>query len=234
MTCSATSDITEPGTYCWDVTITETSGNYDPSIVSLTGSEDSDNECFVVESVPLGVEGFMVGGGHVITSSNSNIEENNLVNNAKKNAKVPANDTFRVSHGFELHCNSDFTPNNLQVNWLGNSFHMENLELATCLDDGTSNEPPKSPHPGPTLDVYMGEGSGRLNGNDGAFAEWIFTDNGEPGKSDEIVKLIIKNENGDIVLEISEPIDLKGGNHQFVPHKSSHHKVMESSTSKIT
>jgi len=101
-----------------------------------------------------------------------------------KNAKAPG-DTFILSHGFEFHCNVNHVPNNLQVNWLGNSFHLEDLESATCIDDGTKNEPPKSPHPGPTLDIYIGEGSGRLNGESGASAEWTFTDNSEPGKKDE-------------------------------------------------
>ncbi len=170
-----------------------------------------------------------MGGGNILTSSNSDINGENLVNNEKKNAKSSSTETFRLSHGFELHCNVNHTPNNLQINWQGNSFHLENLESAICIDDGTPNEPPKSPKPGPTLDTYTGEGSGRLNGVDGARAEWIFTDNGEPGKNDEILKLIIKNENGDIVLEINESVNLKGGNHQFVPHKSSHHKTVDAS-----
>ena len=108
---------------------------------------------------------------------------------------------------------------------------MTELISATCLDDTTPNEPPKSPHPGPTLDLYVGEGFGRFNGEEGAHAEWVFTDNGEPGKKDEIIKLIIKNSNDDVVLSINETFELKGGNHQFVPHKSSHHKTISESSS---
>jgi hypothetical protein len=203
---------------------------------------------------PEPTEGFMTGGGHILAPSTLTIE-NNSIEDKKNNAKSQANGNFRLSHGFELHCNPEFLPNNLQVNWLGNSFHMTELisatclddntnwlgnsfhmtELisATCLDDNTPNDPPKSPHPGPTLDVYVGEASGRFNGEEDAHAEWIFTDNGEPGKKDEIIKLIIKNSNDDVVLSIDETFELKGGNHQFVPHKSSHHKVVETS-SKIT
>jgi len=196
------------------------------SVSSDTADSNANNnsatEDTTVITPPSTEDGFMVGGGHVIAPSTSNFPDN-LVISEKKNAKVSSSDTFKLSHGFELHCNVNNTPNNLQVNWLGNSFHLEDLESATCIDDGTPNEPPKSPHPGPTLDTYTGEGSGRLNGECGASAEWKFTDNGEPGKNDEIIKLIIRNESGDKVLDIDETQNLKGGNHQFVPHKASQH-----------
>ena len=203
------------------ITLTNTASVASDTADSVPGNNSTTEDTTVI-TPPSTVDGFMVGGGRVITSSTSNIGDN-PESNEKKNAKAPG-DTFILSHGFQLHCNVNHTPNNLQINWQGNSFHLENLESAICIDDGTTNEPPKSPKPGPTLDTYTGEGSGRLNGVDGARAEWIFTDNGEPGKNDEILKLIIKNENGDTVLEITDGVNLKGGNHQFVPHKSSHHK----------
>ena len=40
-----------------------------------------------------------------------------------------------VTHGFVLHCNVARLPNNLQVNWNGNKFHLESLTSATCSDD---------------------------------------------------------------------------------------------------
>ncbi|MFB5622017.1 MAG: hypothetical protein ACE5Q7_03665, partial [Candidatus Nitrosomaritimum yanchengensis] len=182
---------------------------------------------------PEPTKGFMTGGGFVIAPSDL-IPDENSTDDKKNNSRIQRDDQFRLSHGFELHCNPEFLPNNLEVNWLGNSFHMTELLSATCLDDSTPNEPPKSPHPGPTLDVYVGEGNGRFNGEDGAHAEWIFTDNGEPGKKDEIIKLIIKNSNGEVVLSIKDTIDLNGGNHQFLPHNTHHHEKKLESTTEIS
>jgi hypothetical protein len=179
---------------------------------------------------PEPTEGFMTGGGFVNAPSTI-ISDGGPTDDKKNNSKTQRDDEVRVSHGFELHCNPEYLPNNLEVNWLGDSFHMTELLSATCLDDSTPNEPPKSPYPGPTLDVYVGEGIGRFNGEDGAHAEWIFTDNGEPGKKDEIVKLIITTSSGDVVLSINDTIDLNGGNHQFLPHNTHHHeKKLESTT----
>jgi len=112
------------------------------------------------------------------------------------------------------------------------------------------NEPPPSDKndkgPGPTTDVYYGTGFGRFNGECGAFAEWVFDDNGEPGKADHIVAMEITDVNGNIVLSINPGelstrdtssagtwknpgdhsavpwLDLKTGNHQWVPHPTSH------------
>jgi hypothetical protein len=46
--CAEEVDISEPGQYCWDVTITETTGNYTPSVLNLFGIDDAENECFEV------------------------------------------------------------------------------------------------------------------------------------------------------------------------------------------
>jgi hypothetical protein len=46
--CAAEVEITEPGQYCWDVTITEFTGNYTPSVLNLFGIDDAENECFDV------------------------------------------------------------------------------------------------------------------------------------------------------------------------------------------
>jgi hypothetical protein len=46
--CGVEIEIVEPGQYCWDVTITELSGNYTPSAITLFGIDDADNECFNV------------------------------------------------------------------------------------------------------------------------------------------------------------------------------------------
>jgi len=48
MECGAEIELVEPGQYCWDVTITETTGNYTPSVLNLFGIDDPENECFNV------------------------------------------------------------------------------------------------------------------------------------------------------------------------------------------
>ena len=173
---------------------------------------------FGLNSVFAGVEqtpGYMIGGGIGMASSESNGD-------------------FIVLHAFQLHCDELLGPNTLEVNWLGNKFHLEELERVTCTDDGSRNEPPPSRDnsgnkPGPTLDVYDGAGFGRYNGECGAFAEWVFDDNGEPGDADGIVWLVIKNKNGDKVLEFTG-FDLIVGNHQFVPHpENEHHRTQTNS-----
>lgn len=50
-TCSVTATIVEPGQYCWDITITETTGNYDPSMVALL--DDIPDECFTVVEITI-------------------------------------------------------------------------------------------------------------------------------------------------------------------------------------
>ena len=165
--------------------------------------DDNDNEC-------KKKSGFFVGGGKVYIPKNGG--------------------TYQLTHGFELHCDATQGPNNLEINWLQNKFHLEELEEAECIDDGTQNEPPPSPHPGPTLDIYNGEGFGRYNGVCGAYAIWEMDDNGEPGKNnDQILSLKIYDKKigenfGNLVLEIKDghPLYLQTGNHQFVPHPSTH------------
>src|SRR5438445_11297494 len=67
--------------------------------------------------------GFMTGGGSVFTS-----------------------DGTRVTHGFELHCDANKAPNNLEINWgPGNRFHLENLVSADCYYDPSMN--PSAPPP---------------------------------------------------------------------------------------
>jgi hypothetical protein len=48
MECGVSIEIVEPGQYCWDVTITEITGNYTPSVLTLFGIDDAENECFEV------------------------------------------------------------------------------------------------------------------------------------------------------------------------------------------
>jgi hypothetical protein len=63
MTCTAISEITAPGTYCWNVTITENSGNYDPPVLVLNGADDATKECFdVLPDGMLQINKTAVGG----------------------------------------------------------------------------------------------------------------------------------------------------------------------------
>jgi hypothetical protein len=125
----------------------------------------------------------MTGGGSVITSAG------------------------RVTHGFELHCDSSDGPNRLEINWGGNRFHLETLMQATC-----SNDPSIAPDPPPAgFDTYSGRGTGRYNGASGASVEWTFTDAGEPGRNDT-ARIQIKDSNDVVVLVASGTIDR--GNHQ--------------------
>jgi hypothetical protein len=148
--------------------------------------------CTFVNDSPVQF-GYFTGGGRVLTGSLTD--------------PTTGEELRKVTHGFQLHCNSESGPNNLQVNWLGNKFHLEQLVAAVCVDDGSTNEPPPNPNPGknkPTLDVYRGEGYGRYNGECGAYAEWVMDDNSEPGKEDHIVSLVIWDEfEGNVVLSLN-------------------------------
>jgi slime mold repeat-containing protein len=87
----------------------------------------------------------------------------------------------RVTHGFELHCDPEVGPNNLEINWGGgNHFHLENLLTAICTDDPAIAPRP----PSADFDTYNGTGTGSCNGVEGASITFVLTDAGEPGKKD--------------------------------------------------
>jgi hypothetical protein len=87
----------------------------------------------------------------------------------------------RVTHGFELHCDAEVGPNNLEINWGGgNHFHLTELETAVCSDDPSIAPRP----PSADFDTYNGTGTGSCNGVEGATITFILTDAGEPGKKD--------------------------------------------------
>lgn len=133
------------------------------------------------------IDGRMTGGGSVFTED-----------------KKP----IRVTHGFELHCDTSDTPNNLEVNWgKGNKFHLDTLKSAICYDD-TKIEP-NPPRAG--FDTYVGSGVGSYNGVAGANAEWTFTDAGEPGKND-LASITIKDASNNVVLVVKGL--LNNGNQQ--------------------
>jgi hypothetical protein len=122
----------------------------------------------------------------------------------------------RITHGFELHCsvhteNGGITtpgPNNLQVNWDQNRFHLETLISGDCwCDPRYDPAPPIAP-----FNTYIGVGTGRLNGVSGASVNFEFTDQGQPGTSDT-AKIRITDPEGNLVLSTGY-IFLTNGNQQ--------------------
>lgn len=132
--------------------------------------------------------------------------------------QIRITDQVKVTRGLTLHCDL-LLSNNLQVNWLGNKFHMtEHLQTVSCTDDpNIIQAPPPAP-----LDTMVGVGTGRYNGVAGYTIEFTLVDAGEPGGSDQAAMKIFQTSNpGNVVLNI--PLQqLTGGNlqaHYDQPHK---------------
>jgi hypothetical protein len=119
-------------------------------------------------------------------------------------------DGTRVTHGFELHCDIDIGPNNLEVNFDRNRFHLEELTFVTCYDDPLLDPLPR---PAP-FDTLVGEGVGRFNGQSGYRVWFTFTDNGEPGTGD-FARIEIRDPKGNLVLFVAG--NLHNGNQQAHP-----------------
>lgn len=124
----------------------------------------------------------------------------------------------RITRGLTIHCDLILS-NNLEVNWGGNQFHMnEHLTTLACTDDPLIDQtPPKAP-----LDTLVGVGTGRYNGTDGYTIEFTLVDAGEPGSSDQAALRIYETANpANVVLNL--PLQtLSGGNlqaHYDQPHK---------------
>jgi hypothetical protein len=117
------------------------------------------------------------------------------------------NNGIRVTHGFQLNCDATVTPQNLQINWPSNKFHLEQLNSAFCSADPSIG----AGQPAAGFNTYSGSGTGRLNGVDGATVDFIFTDAGEPGTNDTAAYTIYDSA-GTLVLTASGNLDK--GNHQ--------------------
>lgn len=146
---------------------------------------------FAVEpEVPSGACGRMTGGGSVFTV-----------------------DDIRVTRGFEIHCDLR-EPNNIEVNWPGNRFHMTELTSAVCTDSPAIDQTPPKSAP---FDNFKGTGDGRLNNQPGARIEFEFVDAGEPGTSDT-ASIKIYDRDNNLVLDVPGspllPGYLKRGNLQ--------------------
>jgi hypothetical protein len=148
-----------------------------PATLALATSGAAPNDCW------------MTGGGSIFDTTGSEVAY-----------------TGRTTHGFEIHCDTR-NPNNLEINWGGNRFHMQDLQAANCFDDPTISPNP----PDASFDTFVGVGVGKYNGTPGFCISFTFTDAGEPGTADTAT-IAITNCAGATVLSTSGP--LVRGNHQ--------------------
>jgi hypothetical protein len=86
----------------------------------------------------------------------------------------------RVTHGFELHCDPEVGPNNLEINFSGNHCHLTELLTAVCTDDPAIAPRP----PSADFDTYNGTGTMTCNSDPSCTITFVLTDAGEPGKKD--------------------------------------------------
>jgi hypothetical protein len=124
----------------------------------------------------------------------------------------------RVTRGLTIHCDL-LLSNNLEVNWNGHQFHMEeHLTTVACTDDpAIIQAPPAAP-----LDTLIGIGIGRYDDVDGFTINFTLVDAGEPGTLDKMRILIFETANpANVILDVPLQL-LEGGNlqaHFDQPHK---------------
>jgi hypothetical protein len=122
--------------------------------------------------------------------------------------------TVSVTYGFEVDCDLHQPSNNLEVNWEGNQFHMEDFTAAMCSLRGHPN-PPVAP-----VNTIIGEGTGRYDGAEGYTIIFELVDNGEPGTNDESAFLIYKTSNpSDVVLNVPLSFIISGNIQAHVDQK---------------
>jgi hypothetical protein len=116
-------------------------------------------------------------------------------------------DGRHVTHGMQIDCNLQSKQSaNLQVNWPGNAFHLEEVTAVFCATvPGVSPMPPRA-----GFNLQSGSGIGRLNGSP-ASIKWSVTDAGEPGSSDT-AEVTIRDVADAVVLSVTGKLDT--GNHQ--------------------
>jgi hypothetical protein len=149
----------------------------------LPASFDWIAAAFALEpEIPPGACGRMTGGGSVFTIGD-----------------------VRVTRGFQIHCDLR-EPNNIEVNWPGNRFHLSELTSAVCRDSPAVTQAPPNSAP---FDTFTGTGTGKLNGKPGARIEFVFVDAGEPGTSDTATMKIFDASNT-LVLDVPGHPSLQG------------------------
>ncbi len=128
------------------------------------------------------VQGRFTGGGSVFTSSGQ-----------------------RVTHGFELHCSVSDVPNNLEINFGGDRFHLDTLTSVSC-----------TVNPSTGTATIVGTGTGSFNGTSGYTIQFTMTDAGEPGTND-FASFLITSPTGAVVLNVAGTLTF--GNQQFHPQR---------------
>ncbi|HLZ90179.1 MAG TPA: hypothetical protein VKQ28_00590 [Candidatus Acidoferrum sp.] len=184
---------------------------------SANGSTATETTSGTWPGAPLAAD-FTLTGSAVLTSSGSTVP---IIINGSSAAPLSCGldgrmtgggsvfetDGTRVTHGFELHCDTEDVPNRLEINWAGHRFHLETLVSAFCFKDSTID----AGHPTNIFNTYVGFGTGLFDGTLGATAHWTFTDAGEPGTNDKAT-IVIKDSHGTVVLSVSGK--LHSGNQQ--------------------
>jgi hypothetical protein len=147
--------------------------------VTLAAGQGPATMTFTNASIPgpPPVNGRWTGGGSIFTESG-----------------------IRVTHGLELHCEISDLPNNLEINFGGNRFHLDVETSASCSVDPTTG-----------IATIIGTGTGTYNGTAGATISFTLTDAGEPGSNDFASFLI--SSGGNVVLSASGTLTF--GNQQF-------------------
>lgn len=126
-----------------------------------------------------------------------------------------------VTHGFELYCNIEKGPNNLEVNWKDatgseHHFHLQSFGYVHCFDDpNIAPKPPVAP-----FDKLEAFGYGTLDSKEDGKIYLRLTDAGEPGTGD-YARFIIQDSEGNVVLDVFGYLNV--GNHQA--HKDNNKPV---------
>lgn len=113
---------------------------------------------------------------------------------------------FFTGNGFELHCDLNDLPNTLEVNWPDNRFHLTELTSVVCTDDPALHPLPRKAG----FDTYTASGVGLWNGQPGATIDFVFTDDGEPGRKDHATMTITPPGGSPVTVSGF----LRKGNHQ--------------------
>ena len=123
---------------------------------------------------------------------------------------------IKVTRGFELHCDA-LLSNNFEVNWpAGNNFHIDKNQSAVCSLLANPN-PPDAP-----VNRIEVNGTGTLNGVEGATVRLVLIDNGEKANAPADQAYIEINGVAITGGTPAAPAPIDGGNiqaHFDQPHK---------------
>lgn len=156
----------------------------------------------------------MTGGGSVLITMGTvtSTSTGSSTSNMQVDVNGGTDSLTKVTHGYEIHCgNPPETPNNLEVNWPGHHFHMDSLTVGNCICN-SKLLPPENPDAG--FNEFIGLGTGKLDGVEGATISFDFTDQGEPGTNDTEAIMIFPPGSTTPVLNFSTTPLEPGGNQQ--------------------